>query len=226
MVFTWLLKNKCQSNFPDQSQQFGFASHWLKNWGGAAFGPITRCCNLGGVISFESHLKTLRTHLTQSFPFHILTLANHSCQELESLKTELEESIDTTTAAQDMRNKRESELAALKKSVEEETTAHEAAMGQLRQKHAQLVEELNVQLETTKKVWHKMLGWQVKISRPFSWTTAGWKCFIKSKVTTLWVVLIQFLPALAQNGLDRKGLNLENDERFEVWTSYSKNHRG
>ena len=103
-------------------------------------------------------MKTLRTHLTQSFPFHILTLANHSCQELESLKTELEESIDTTTAAQDMRNKRESELAALKKSVEEETTAHEAAMGQLRQKHAQLVEELNVQLETTKKVWHKMLG--------------------------------------------------------------------
>ena len=51
-----------------------------------------------------------------------------------------------------MRNKRESELAALKKSVEEETAAHEAAMGQLRQKHAQLVEELNEQLETTKKV--------------------------------------------------------------------------
>ena len=40
----------------------------------------------------------------------------------------------------------------LKKSGEEETAAHEAAMGQLRQKHAQLVEELNVQLETTKKV--------------------------------------------------------------------------
>lgn len=72
-------------------------------------------------------------------------------EELETLKTELEESIDTTTAAQDMRNKRESELAALKRSVEEETAAHEAAMGQLRQKHAQLVEELNVQLETTKK---------------------------------------------------------------------------
>ena len=134
---------------------FGSASDWLKNWR-QALRPITGCCNRGGVNSFDSHLKTLRTHLTQSFPFDILTLANHSCQELESLKTELEESIDTTTAAQDMRNKRESELAALKKSVEEETTAHEAAMGQLRQKHAQLVEELNVQLETTKKVWHKM----------------------------------------------------------------------
>ena len=51
-----------------------------------------------------------------------------------------------------MRNKRESELVALKKSVEEETHSHEAAMAQLRQKHAQLVEELNEQLETTKKV--------------------------------------------------------------------------
>lgn len=51
-----------------------------------------------------------------------------------------------------MRNKRESELVALKKSVEEETASHEAAMAQLRQKHTQLVEELNVQLETAKKV--------------------------------------------------------------------------
>jgi len=77
-----------------------------------------------------------------SFPF----------KELESLKSELEESIDTTTAAQEMKQKRESELVALKRSVEEETVAHEAAMAQLRQKHTQLVEELNVQLETTKKV--------------------------------------------------------------------------
>lgn len=68
------------------------------------------------------------------------------------MKSELEESIDTTTAAQEMKQKRESELAALKRSVEEETSAHEAAMAQLRQKHTQLVEELNVQLETTKKV--------------------------------------------------------------------------
>lgn len=74
-------------------------------------------------------------------------------KELESLKSELEESIDTTTAAQEMKQKRESELVALKRSVEEETVAHEAAMAQLRQKHTQLVEELNVQLETTKKVW-------------------------------------------------------------------------
>ena len=59
-----------------------------------------------------------------------------------------------------MRNKRESELAALKKSVEEETAAHEGAMGQLRQKHAQLVEELNVQLETAKKV---RTGWTASL---------------------------------------------------------------
>ena len=51
-----------------------------------------------------------------------------------------------------MKQKRESELVALKRSVEEETVAHEAAMAQLRQKHTQLVEEINVQLETAKKV--------------------------------------------------------------------------
>lgn len=71
---------------------------------------------------------------------------------MESLKSELEESIDTTAAAQDMRNKREEELMKLKRSVDEETVAHEAAMAQLRQKHTQAVEELNVELETTKKV--------------------------------------------------------------------------
>jgi len=58
-----------------------------------------------------------------------------------------------------MRNKREAELVTLKKSVEEETTAHEAAMTQLRQKHAQLVEELNVQLETVKKVLKPLSFW-------------------------------------------------------------------
>ena len=76
-----------------------------------------------------------------------------SFKELESLKSELEESIDTTTAAQEMKQKRESELVALKKSVEEEAHAHEAAMSQLKQKQAQVVEELNEQLETTKKVF-------------------------------------------------------------------------
>ena len=86
-----------------------------------------------------------RSWLTKSWFIVIL-------QELESLKSELEESIDTTVAAQDMRQKRESELMALKRGVEENTATHEAAMGQLRQKHASLVEELNVQLETTKKV--------------------------------------------------------------------------
>lgn len=68
------------------------------------------------------------------------------------MKSELEESIDTTAAAQDMRNKREQELDSLKRSITEESAAHEAAMSNLRQKHSLLVEELNGQLETTKKV--------------------------------------------------------------------------
>ena len=68
------------------------------------------------------------------------------------MKSELEESIDTTAAVEEMRKKREGELESVKKSIDEESAAHEAAMSNLRQKHSQLVEELNVQLEATKKV--------------------------------------------------------------------------
>ena len=36
---------------------FGFASHWLKNWPGS-FKPITKRSNRNHVITFDSHLKT------------------------------------------------------------------------------------------------------------------------------------------------------------------------
>ena len=36
---------------------FGFASHWLKNWG-ESFKPITKRSNRNHVITFDSHLKT------------------------------------------------------------------------------------------------------------------------------------------------------------------------
>lgn len=51
-----------------------------------------------------------------------------------------------------MKTKREQELESLKKSINEESVAHESAMSNLRQKHSNLVEELNGQLETNKKV--------------------------------------------------------------------------
>ena len=73
------------------------------------------------------------------------------------MKSELEESIDTTAAVEEMRKKREGELESVKKSIDEESAAHEAAMSNLRQKHSQLVEELNVQLEATKKVTSRTL---------------------------------------------------------------------
>ena len=73
------------------------------------------------------------------------------------MKSELEESIDTTAAVEEMRKKRENELESVKKSIDEESAAHEAAMSNLRQKHSQLVEELNVQLEATKKVTYSRI---------------------------------------------------------------------
>ena len=46
-------------------------------------------------------------------------------QELEALKSELEDSLDTTAAVQQLRDKREHELLALKKNLEDESKNHE-----------------------------------------------------------------------------------------------------
>lgn len=57
---------------------FGFCFSLIEKQAGVFLKAISKSGNHNRVISFDSHLKTLRTHLTQPFPFHILTLANHS----------------------------------------------------------------------------------------------------------------------------------------------------
>ena len=52
----------------------------------------------------------------------------------------------------DLQAKREEELSDLKRNIEEETKRHEMAMKQLCSKHSGVVEELNLQLDTMKKV--------------------------------------------------------------------------
>lgn len=73
-------------------------------------------------------------------------------QELEALKNELFYSAETTAAQQDLRTKREQELAMLKKTLEEETASHEGQIADLRQKHNNAIENLNEQLDVVKKV--------------------------------------------------------------------------
>ncbi|XP_035254581.1 myosin-11-like [Anguilla anguilla] len=71
--------------------------------------------------------------------------------ELEALKSELEDTLDTTAAQQELRVKREQEVALLKQTLEEEGRAHEAQVQELRQKHTQAAEELSEQLEQCKR---------------------------------------------------------------------------
>lgn len=73
-------------------------------------------------------------------------------EELEALKTELEDTLDSTAAQQELRSKREQEVNILKKTLEEEAKTHEAQIQEMRQKHSQAVEELAEQLEQTKRV--------------------------------------------------------------------------
>uniref|UniRef100_A0AAA9THC5 Myosin-10 n=1 Tax=Bos taurus TaxID=9913 RepID=A0AAA9THC5_BOVIN len=72
-------------------------------------------------------------------------------EELEALKTELEDTLDTTAAQQELRTKREQEVAELKKALEEETKSHEAQIQDMRQRHATALEELSEQLEQAKR---------------------------------------------------------------------------
>ncbi|KAJ6658902.1 hypothetical protein lerEdw1_019538 [Lerista edwardsae] len=73
-------------------------------------------------------------------------------EELEALKTELEDTLDSTAAQQELRSKREQEVTLLKKTLDDEAKTHEAQIQEMRQKHAQAVEELAEQLEQTKRV--------------------------------------------------------------------------
>uniref|UniRef100_A0A671T971 Myosin-11-like n=1 Tax=Sinocyclocheilus anshuiensis TaxID=1608454 RepID=A0A671T971_9TELE len=73
-------------------------------------------------------------------------------EELEALKSELEDTLDTTATQQELRAKREQEVTLLKKAMEEESRVHEAQVQEMRQKHTQALEELTEQLEQSKRV--------------------------------------------------------------------------
>ncbi|XP_076987028.1 myosin-14 isoform X1 [Tamandua tetradactyla] len=79
-------------------------------------------------------------------------------EELEALRGELEDTLDSTNAQQELRSKREQEVTELKKALEEETRVHEAAVQELRQRHSQSLGELAEQLEQARRgkgAWEK-----------------------------------------------------------------------
>lgn len=72
--------------------------------------------------------------------------------ELENLRDVVEETESQTVAQKEIRSQRENELAQFKKTLEEETAGHEAAVTALRSKHAKAMDDLNEQLEAARKV--------------------------------------------------------------------------
>lgn len=73
-------------------------------------------------------------------------------QELEALRNELLDSMDSTATQQALRTKMEEELNLLKRNLEEETAAHQNQISDLRQKHTVIVEKMNEQLDSVQKV--------------------------------------------------------------------------
>uniref|UniRef100_A0A6Q2XZX3 Myosin, heavy chain 14, non-muscle n=1 Tax=Esox lucius TaxID=8010 RepID=A0A6Q2XZX3_ESOLU len=72
-------------------------------------------------------------------------------EELEALRTELEDTLDTTAAQQELRSRREAELGELQRCVEEETRRHEAQLSELRVKHCAAIDNLQEQLDNSKR---------------------------------------------------------------------------
>ncbi|XP_070691363.1 myosin-10 isoform X2 [Pempheris klunzingeri] len=72
-------------------------------------------------------------------------------EELEALRTELEDTLDTTAAQQELRSRREAELNELQRCVEEETRRHEAQLSELRVKHSAAIDNLQEQLDNSKR---------------------------------------------------------------------------
>ncbi|XP_055083626.1 myosin-10 isoform X2 [Periophthalmus magnuspinnatus] len=72
-------------------------------------------------------------------------------EELEALRTELEDTLDTTAAQQELRSRREAELGDLQRCVEEETRRHEAQLSEIRVKHSSAIDNLQEQLDNTKR---------------------------------------------------------------------------
>ena len=90
-------------------------------------------------------------------PVYLLHFRTRS-QELENLRDSLEEVESSKGAQQEIRTQRENELAALKKTLEEETTAHESAIASMRSKHTKSMDDLGEQLEAAKKVGSECNG--------------------------------------------------------------------
>lgn len=57
-----------------------------------------------------------------------------------------------STAEQEVRTQREKEMVQLKKTLDEETANHEAAIASMRQKHTRATEELHDKLDAAKRV--------------------------------------------------------------------------
>merc|ERR1739838_179745 len=72
-------------------------------------------------------------------------------EELEALKHELEDSLDTTNAQQELKSQRERELDNLKHQLETETGAFEQQLHQMRSKNSAHVEALQDEIDNLKR---------------------------------------------------------------------------
>ncbi len=83
-------------------------------------------------------------------------------RELDELNERLEEAGGATNAQLDLNKRRESELAKLRRDLEDANVQHEEASAQLRKKHQEAVAEMSQQIDSLQKNKNKLEGEEQK----------------------------------------------------------------
>ena len=73
-------------------------------------------------------------------------------RELEDLQSKLDESGGATVAQVELNKRREAEMARMRDELEEHAIQREAAMANLRKKHADAINDMNQQMESQNKM--------------------------------------------------------------------------
>ena len=73
-------------------------------------------------------------------------------QELETLKTEMEEAADKEASAVQVRMSREAELMSVKNQLQQQAKQNEQSLADLKAKHVKLQDELNDKIDQISKV--------------------------------------------------------------------------
>ena len=145
----WILK----SEFALFSLFFSFCPGKVLKW---LFPHVTKrtCLTLPITFCIQCRKVTNVVFRTASVGSQFLPFSSYFylSQDLESLQNELEEQASGTAAVQEIRQKRESEVARLQLQLDEETRSHASSVSEMKDKFQSEIARLREELDQANKV--------------------------------------------------------------------------